>query len=99
MKLPGPIAYIFKFSRKDTSQACAFTVRPHNEDGDQLPYAHKEVPFVHQNYVNLCGDACVNMVLGYHEKPFKKELQQNPRGAFQGIKPSEIIRQIDDAKL
>jgi len=49
-----------------------------------------DVPFVHQQHVNLCGDACVSMLLGYLGRP-QPDLSKNPRGLLKGLSTSGYV--------
>lgn len=51
MRLKGPFRKIFGMSKRDHGQRA---------DSDGLSY---DVTFVHQNHVNLCGDASAQMLL------------------------------------
>lgn len=42
------------------------------------------VGFAHQLHANLCGDACVAMLNHFYGLPFHS-LENNPRGAFEGL--------------
>ncbi|MBN3804791.1 hypothetical protein GXB81_17295 [Paraburkholderia sp. Ac-20336] len=61
-------------------------------------YVFLDVPFVHQQHINLCGDASVNMLLAYHGKT-TNDLAKNPRGILSGLTVSGIIAQIKEKGL
>jgi hypothetical protein len=78
--------------------------------GVQLANAHTadlktyQVPFIGQGHINMCGDACVNMLLKANHKEPKvamtaskrhegaMKLSQNPRGVFQGAETEDLVR-------
>ena len=78
--------------------------------GEQLANAHTaalktyQVPFIGQGHINLCGDACVNMLLKAHHKEVKVDmvpskrhdgamkLSRNPRGMFQGAEAEDLVK-------
>ncbi len=89
MKLKGPAAKIFKFSEKDQGVPSSFANTNQNVG---------KVPFSHQKHVNLCGDACLNMMFGAHDRP-QTDLSKNPRGTFQGLNTSNILQKINQNGL
>ena len=61
-----------------------------------------EVPFVHQNHINLCANASAEMLLRYHGRPSHLALKRhadrddyrirrNPRGVFSGGNVDTIV--------
>ena len=65
MRLKGPFRKIFGMSKRDHGQSA---------DSDGLSY---DVTFVHQNHVNLCGDASAQMLLLFHARPPSVALKRN----------------------
>jgi hypothetical protein len=75
---------------------------------DGLEY---EVPFVHQNHVNLCGDASAQMLVMFngrtatigmksnvgHHNSFR--LKRNPRGVFEGANDDDLVAMIQKSGL
>jgi hypothetical protein len=71
----------------------------------------EDVPFVHQNHINLCGDASAQMLAMYnqrlliigmkqnvgHENSYR--LRRNPRGVFQGRNGDRIARMLEGVGL
>ena len=65
-----------------------------------------DVPYLHQGHVNLCGDACVEMIRRYYgqksDRPSSvnsagvEYLVENPRGPFKGLSKEEIQEEIAD---
>jgi hypothetical protein len=69
------------------------------------------VPFTAQSHVNLCGDACANMLIRFYNNASNVDLTQsksnpaamkmmtNPRGMFSGSGPNEWARELAGAGL
>jgi len=62
-------------------------------------YAFCNVEFIRQRHINMCGDACFNMLLSYKGKPHEKSLKQNPRGILEGLTSSEMKEKLLGAGL
>lgn len=58
-------------------------------------YAFLDVPFFHQQHINLCGDASVNMLLAYHNSQ-TNDLSKNPRGVLTGLTSTGIMDQLKE---
>ncbi|MBF7143131.1 MULTISPECIES: papain-like cysteine protease family protein [Pseudomonas] len=58
-------------------------------------YAFLDVPFFHQQHINLCGDASVNMLLAYHNSQ-TNDLSKNPRGVLTGLTSDGIKDQLKE---
>jgi hypothetical protein len=56
-------------------------------------YVFLQVPFAHQQHINLCGDASVNMLLAYYCKE-QNDLTRNPRGIIEGLQSKGIVSQL-----
>ena len=97
MKLKGPLAKLFGFSDKDFSESSTGEVSAPfvpNLRPDRACYG-LAVPFEHQPHINLCGDACLNMVFGYRNlSVFRTDLRKNPRGALTGLTTDDIIDRL-----
>jgi hypothetical protein len=99
MRLKGPFRKLFGMSKRDHDH--------HVGDGG-LEY---EVPFVHQNHVNLCGDASAQMLAMFngraptiaikantgHANSYR--LQSNPRGVVEGSNDDDVAAVIRAAGL
>jgi len=59
----------------------------------------KDVEYIHQQHVNMCGDACLNMLLAYKGKSHEKIFHHNPRGIFEGIDTDEMKLKVLEAGL
>lgn len=97
MRLRGPIAKIFGFSSADRDKPGQFISAPIQPGARKLPYARLLVPFVHQSHVNLCGDACVQMLLAFRGKQYQAKLDENPRGVFTGIQARDASEMLTNA--
>jgi hypothetical protein len=99
MRLKGPFRKIFQMSKGDHGQHAA-------DDG--LEY---DVPFVHQNHVNLCGDASAQMLLMFNGRPASVamkpnaghqqsfRLRTNPRGIVEGGNDGDLVAIVRAAGL
>jgi hypothetical protein len=58
-------------------------------------YVFLDVPFFHQQHINLCGDASVNMLLAYYNCR-TNDLSKNPRGVLTGITSAGIMDQLKE---
>jgi hypothetical protein len=99
MRLKGPFRKLFGMSKKDHGQ--------HAGD-DGLEY---DVPFVHQNHVNLCGVASAQMLITFNSRPptvamkpnvghnNSYRLQRNPRGVVEGSNDNDVVALIKAAGL
>ncbi len=99
MKLTTPFRQLFGMSQRDHGH---IPLSP--DDGDPQHVYYPNVPFVHQNHINLCGDACVAMLLLHHKKTMLYRIdkasvhvreavwtmRENPRGIVQGADPDEL---------
>ena len=102
MKLITPIRKAVGMSRRSHGQI---------PNANESSAYHPGVPFIAQNHVNLCGDACVSMLLKFYNKeatgkltPSKKhptamKLAHNPRGIFKGSESSEWLAALKGAGL
>lgn len=82
------------------------TKRNHGHTATGAGSVQLNVPFVHQNHINMCGDASVNMALKSHGKDFDapvKEsvghggdvrLRRNPRGVLEGLTTDDVIDRL-----
>jgi Papain-like cysteine protease AvrRpt2 len=99
MRLKGPFRKLFGMSKRDHGE--------HVGD-DGLEY---EVPFVHQNHVNLCGDASAQMLVLFYGRPAtigmksnvghanSYRLKRNPRGVVEGSNDDDVVATIQAAGL
>lgn len=102
MKLKGPLAKIFGFSDKDFSAGGSGEVSmPFQPDKKpSTPCYGRNVEFEQQTHVNLCGDACLNMVFSYKKKKQARiDLRRNPRGALSGITTDDVLARLAAAGL
>jgi hypothetical protein len=97
MKLKGPMAKIFGFTSKDHDKPGQFISSPIQPGQKPTVYSRHNVPFIHQTHVNLCGDACINMLLAFKGRPYQSKLSQNPRGAFEGQSTYDISGRLNAA--
>jgi len=99
MRLKGPFRKLFGMSKRDHGHHVA-------------PSLEFAVPFVHQNHVNLCGDASVEMLVRYHGRhtdvskvkqndgsSASYRLRRNPRGVFDGSNEHDLKGMIEAAGL
>ena len=74
MELPDPLKWIIGMT--------------YNTDATGLPESatrlQLRVPFVHQQHVNLCGDAAALMIAKFWQLDTLVDTSRNPRGAFEG---------------
>src|SRR5262249_43569745 len=96
MRLKGPIRKILGMSKRD--------------HGHHVGVEY-HVPYVHQNHVNLCGDASAQIVLMYYERPLPLEMKPNfgppndnrlmhrRRKTFDGATDDDIVDLIRRAGL
>lgn len=96
MRLKGPIAKLFSFSSRDHAKPGQFISGPipPGAPSHVHPYARFTVPFVHQGHVNLCGDACVEMLLAFKGRPYRSELRKNPRGIVEGSSTDDLSERL-----
>lgn len=100
MRLKGPFRKIFGMSKRDHGE---------HAGAEGLDY---DVTFVHQNHVNLCGDASAQMLLLFNERapsvPLKRNdghataswrMKRNPRGVLEGGNQDPLIATIRAAGL
>lgn len=99
MRLKDPFRKLFGMSKRD---------HRHHLGGDGLKY---EVPFVHHNHVNLCGDASAQMIVMFNGRPPTIEmkpnnghlnsfrLKRNPRGVFEGSDHKALAAMIQASGL
>ena len=100
MRLKGPFRKLFDMSKRDHGH--------HPVGEDALEY---DVPFVHQNHVNLCGDASAQMLVMFNDrqpnlgmKPNvghadSYRLKRNPRGVLEGSNDDDVVGLIQAAGL
>ena len=73
-----------------------------NSGNESLNNVHiHNIEFIHQGHINLCGDACLEMLRLYHGESSKREvevnsksiksLNTNPRKTFEGLRHEEIM--------
>jgi hypothetical protein len=102
VKLITPLKKLAGMSKTDHGQA------PQGGQGGFVAY--QGVPYIFQNHVNLCRDACTNMLLSYYGKQTasvvacKKhaginKLKKNPRGPFKGTNASDSMDLLDAGGL
>ena len=102
MKLITPLKRLVGMQKADHGEA------PQGGQGGFIGYPG--VPYIFQNHVNLCNDACTNMLLSYYGKQTAplvacrkhagiNKLQSNPRRPFQGSGASHAMDLLDDAGL
>ena len=108
MKLTTPFRQLLGMSQRDHGH---IPLSPSGGDPSHVYY--HDVQFVHQNHINLCGDACVAMLLLQHKKPMLYRIDKastyvheavwtmrdNPRGIVQGADPDELARVLTAAGL
>lgn len=59
---------------------------PGNPYNEAEPFKrHDDVAFQHQKFVNMCGEACMLMLLDYRGHPHTINMNVNPRGPVEGI--------------
>jgi papain like cysteine protease AvrRpt2 len=94
MRLKGPFAKVFGFSSKDHDKPGQFVSGPIDTANKPKMFARYNVPFIHQRHVNLCGDACINMLLAFKGRPYKAKLNKNPRGVFDGQTSDDVLAEL-----
>ncbi|WP_019995879.1 papain-like cysteine protease family protein [Aureimonas ureilytica] len=70
---------------------------PSNRD-EMFPYIILPIEFQAQKHINMCGDACVNMLYAYHGKTPPNNLNINLRGVFEGMDNSDIVEKFGTNK-
>jgi hypothetical protein len=102
MKLISPLRKVVGMSKRDHGNL---------PDENQTKIYHPGVGFIFQNHLNLCGDACANMLLKFHGKQPKSALVQssghtgvlkmvsNPRGVLKGTQSQDLITMLDTSDL
>ncbi|CAA0079198.1 Uncharacterised protein [BD1-7 clade bacterium] len=105
MKVLNPFRKIVGMSKRDHHQIPNADVAHTQAQESSARVIHKHfpnVPFVHQNHVNLCGDACAAMLMMYHGKqpPYDMHLaprhddvwlmDRNPRGILAGANSDSL---------
>jgi hypothetical protein len=100
MKLNGVIGKMLGFQNIPPKEGVLIS-RPYGVPQSTQPndladsYAFFDVPFFHQQHINLCGDASVNMLLAYHNCQ-TNDLSKNPRGVLTGITSIGIMDQLNE---
>ncbi|WP_370694658.1 papain-like cysteine protease family protein [Pseudomonas sp. FP603] len=103
MRLNGFIGKLLDFQDAPPPAAVLIS-RPYGVPQSTQPndladrYVFLEVPFFHQQHINLCGDASVNMVLAYHGS-CTNDLSKNPRDVFTGLSITGIRDQLKEKGL
>jgi Papain-like cysteine protease AvrRpt2 len=59
--------------------------------GEVNPHLNYKVPFVHQQHINLCGDACALMLQKFWGMATNISVDQNPRGPLTGSNTDDIV--------
>lgn len=97
MRPPRFVAKILGFSDKDRHISLISSpldiTRTKLED-----YISYSVEFIHQQHVNMCGDACVQMLLSFFGKPYLTVLKNN-RGIFDPLNDDDVCQQLTEAGL
>ena len=67
------------------------------------------VPYIHQGHVNLCGDACLEMLKRFHDEPHMRatqtnsksieSLSENPRKVFEGMTIDNLLLEAETCKF
>lgn len=100
MRLNGLIGKLLDFQDIPPKEGVLIS-RPHGGPQSIQPndlansYAFLDVPFFHQQHINLCGDASVNMLLAYHNSQ-TNDLSKNPRGVLTGLTSTGIKDQLKE---
>lgn len=113
MKLVGPFAKILGYSTRDRGTSEALISHPFNVTGvrdnarinNGVPndrpenYAFCNVEYIPQRHVNMCGDACLNMLLAHKGQPHEKAFKHNPRGILEGLDTDQVKQKLLNAGL
>lgn len=101
MRLRTPFRFIVSMTDKDYAHYALM------EQGT----VEYDVQFIHQNHINLCGDASVQMLIMFltknttvqlkikNDDPKKLYLAKNPRGIFEGTNDDDLKRMLHIAGL
>lgn len=103
MKLRGPLRAIWSFNAtNDTKKLEAEQKRFKGRTVEAASHIHA-VNYIHQGHVNLCGDACVEMLRRFYgDNPLRatttnskkvESLSTNPRRIFKGLSINEIYEE------
>ena len=98
MRLTGVFASACNFSSRDTSAPGAL-ISPAAGDRPANHALCKNVEFIHQQHVNMCGDACVNMLFSYKGKVYERAFKRNPRGILEGLATQQVKDKLMEAEL
>lgn len=93
MRPPKLLAKIIGFSSKDKHRLLISAPTDLSAVG-KSDYVNYKVHFIHQQHVNMCGDACVNMLLSFCGKPHSLRLKNN-RGIFDGMLYGDITERLE----
>lgn len=55
-----------------------------------------KVPYVKQSHVNMCGDACVEMLSRYYDWGLNINMARNTRGITDGLTGAEALQRLGD---
>ena len=102
MKLISPLRKVVGMSKRDHGNV---------PDENQSKIYHPGVSFIFQNHLNLCGDACANMLLEFYAKqptsalaqssghPGVLKMMSNPRRMLKGTESEDLIEMLNTGGL
>lgn len=65
---------------------------------EMFPHIVLPIAFQAQKHINMCGDACVNMLYAYHGRTPPNNLKINSRGVFAGMNMDEVVKKFGVAE-
>lgn len=68
---------------------------PDSSKEEAAPFVRWPIDYVAQKHVNMCGDACVNMLYAFHGDTPPNDMRTNPRGVVEGMDWSEMRQQFN----
>ncbi|WP_158590445.1 papain-like cysteine protease family protein [Noviherbaspirillum cavernae] len=102
MRLVGIFAKALSFKDKGRTHPCPSAPNP-NEPHEEPSAGHwhcGDVPYVHQRHINMCGDACVNMLVAYKKgRRDAEQIDRNPRGVFAELPFRDLEEKLSAAGL
>lgn len=95
MKLTGVAATLTNFGTEPGSMEKLATFL--GDSPERFMYGN--VKYIHQGHINLCTEACINMMLAFHGKPHQETLDKNPRGMMESQTSWDMVDKLKEAGL
>jgi hypothetical protein len=92
MKPTGFFAWLLGMGSepKSTFEATRNYSEMHGRPDECNPLLNYKVPFVQQQHINLCGDACALMLQKFWGMAITISVDQNPRGVLEGSTTDDV---------